>query len=127
MKLLKRNLKSIWYCLYQRIEDLKDNNGYKTGEKKIIYDKPVEILCNVSPATGYLKTYMFGTLENYDKIIIVDDINCPIDENTVLFIDKDPGEWTGEWNGTPIFDYKVRRVSKSLNHISYAVRKVKVS
>ena len=139
MKLLKRNLKPVWYCLYRCTEDLRVNN-LLTGEKKVLYHEPVKIYCNISPATGYAQTYMFGTLESYDKIIIVDDINCPIDENTVLFIDKVPefiskiqnskeskDEDTIEWNGTPIYDYKVYRVSKSLNHISYAVRKVKVS
>ena len=66
---------------------------------------------------------MFGNLESYDKVIITDDMDCPIDENTVLFIDKDP-EFK---DGKPTFDYTVRRVAKSLNTISYAVSKVKVS
>lgn len=33
---------------------------------------------------------MFGNLESYDKVLITDDMSCPIDENTVLFIDKEP-------------------------------------
>ena len=126
MKLMCRNIRPIWYCLYKREEILKDANGFETGKKQIIYSAPVQIYCSVSPATGYSQTYMFGTMESYDKVIIVDDMNCPIDENTVLFIDKEPCECQGEWNGTPIFAYKVRRVSRSLSHISYAVRKVKV-
>ena len=49
---------------------------------------------------------------------------CYLDENTVLFIDKEP-EFDNA--GKPIYDYTVRRVAKSLNFISYAVSKVKVS
>ena len=90
MKIMKRNLKPVWYCLYKCTEDLRDNNNRLTGGKKVLYHEPVKILCNVSPATGYAQTYMFGTLESYDKIVIVDDINCPINVNTVLFIDKVP-------------------------------------
>ena len=41
----------------------------------------------------------------------------------MLFIDKAP-EFK---DGKPTFDYTVRRVAKSLNAISYAVSKVKVS
>ena len=125
MKLMRRNLKQIWYCLYEREEILKNSLGHETGEKQIIYSEPVKIYCNVSPATGYAQTYMFGTLETYDKIVIVDDMNCPIDENSILFIDKAPTKSPDDQYF--IFDYIVRRVAKSLNHISYAVRKVKVS
>ena len=67
---------------------------------------------------------MFGNLESYDKVLITDDMSCPIDENTVLFVDKEP-EFSQE--GVPLFDYRVRRVAKSLNNISYAISKVTVS
>ena len=57
-------------------------------------------------------------------MIVTDDLLCPIDENTVLFIDKEPG-YTED--GTPLYDYIVKRVARSLNSISYAVSKVSVS
>ena len=123
MKLMKRNLSSIHYCLYTERTPLTDADGNETGEYKVGYSEPVELKCNVSPATGYAQVNMFGNLESYDKVIITDNMDCPIDENTVLFIDKDP-EFK---DGKPTFDYTVRRVAKSLNTISYAVSKVKVS
>ena len=61
---------------------------------------------------------MFGGLENYDKVIVTDWMDCPINEQTVLWIDKTPND--GE------HDYIVRRVARSLNSISIAVSKVKV-
>ena len=66
----------------------------------------------------------FGNFVSYDKVIITDDLKCPIDENTVLFLDKKP-EYRE--NGTPLYDYIVKRVAKSRNFISYAVQKVSVS
>ena len=74
-------------------------------------------MCNVSPATGFAQTDVFGYLESYDKVLITDDMDCPIDENTVLFIDKEPQVVDGK----PMYDYTVKRVAKSLNSISYAV------
>lgn len=124
MKLMKRNLSPIHYCLYKGKEPLLDNSGYETGETRISYESPVPLLCSVSPATGYAQVNMFGNLESYDKVLITDDMSCPIDENTVLFVDKEP-EFTQE--GVPLFDYRVRRVAKSLNNISYAISKVTVS
>lgn len=124
MKLMKRNLTSVHYCLYKERVSLKDKDGYETGEYGVGYDNPVKMQCSVSPATGYAQAQMFGNFESYDKVLITDDMSCPIDENTVLFIDKEP---EFDDNGKPIFDYTVRRVAKSLNSISYAVSKVKVS
>lgn len=123
MKLLQRNLQPIWYCLYKGKEPLLDDNGYETGESTFSYHKPVKMMCNVSPATGEAQVALFGSLESYDKVIVTDDMKCPIDENTVLFIDSRPGYNQGK----PTFDYKVHRVAKSLNSISIAVSKVKVS
>lgn len=123
MKLLKRNLQPVWYCLYKNKSDLTDDEGYETGEKTVSYEKPVKMMCNVSPATGEAQLALFGSLESYDKVIVTDDVNCPIDENTVLFIDKKPGYNQGK----PTFDYTVRRVAKSHNSLSIAVSKVKVS
>lgn len=123
MKLMKRNLRPIYYCLYKGREPLLDDDGNETGEYNVGYKKPVKLMCNVSPATGEAQLGMFGNLESYDKVIITDDMDCPIDENTVLFIDSKPGYNQGK----PTFDYTVRRVAKSLNSISIAVSKVKVS
>lgn len=123
MKLMKRNLKPVWYCLYSTKATQKDDDGYETGEDGVSYGEPVKLMCNVSPATGFAQTDVFGNLESYDKVLITDDMNCPIDENTVLFIDKEPQVADGK----PLYDYTVKRVAKSLNSISIAVSKVKVS
>lgn len=123
MKLMKRNLKPVWYCLYSTKATQKDDDGYETGEDGVSYGEPVKLMCNVSPATGFAQTDVFGNLESYDKVLITDDMNCPIDENTVLFIDKEPQVVGGKL----LYDYTVKRVAKSLNSISIAVSKVKVS
>lgn len=124
MRLLKRYLQTIWYCQYQGQEVVTDENGYETGEMQVIYDRHVSLRCSVSSAKGYAQTEIFGSLDNYDKVIITDNTSCPIDENTVLFIDKTP-EYAQD--GTPLYDYVVKRVSKSKNFISFAVAKVKTS
>lgn len=37
-------------------------------------------------------------------MIVTDDLSCPIDENTVLFIDKEPQY---DEDGKPLYDYMV--------------------
>lgn len=123
MKTLARNMRPFIYCLYAGKEMLTDEYGNETGEYKILFSNPVDAFGNISPATGYSQTEQFGSLENYDNVIVMDNPNTPIDDNTILFIDKDYEE---DADGTPIYDYTVRRVARSLNSVSIAVSKVTV-
>lgn len=124
MKIMERNKSTFYYLLFSEKEDVKDENGYGIGEKRVIYDNAVAMRANISAATGQSQVEQFGNFINYDKVIVTDDMTCPIDENSVLFIDKAP-EYDRE--GNPLFDYTVKRVAKSLNSISIAVSKVTVS
>lgn len=124
MRTLERNKTAFHYCLYLRKEDVVDTGGYELGEKQVVYDAPVEMKANISAATGQSQVEQFGNFISYDKVIVTDDMTCPIDENSVLFIDKQP-EFDEDDN--PLYDYIVKRVAKSLNSISIAVSKVTVS
>lgn len=131
MRCLNRNKQPFFYCLYQSTIPILDEYGNESGEKIVTYAEAVKMYANISQATGQSNTDMFGNLENYDKVIVLDDLNCPIDENTVLFIDKAP-EYTevtadAETLSIPLYDYTVRRVAKSLNSVSIAVKKVEVT
>lgn len=139
MKCLERNKRTFYYCLFAGKTPIVDEYGNETGESVITYGSPVEMKANVSQATGQSNTELFGNLENYDKVIVTEDVNCPIDENSVLFVDKEP-EYTNVATHTvtaittnevtvavPVYDYTVRRVAKSLNSVSIAIRKVDVT
>lgn len=123
MRCMNRNKVTIFYCLYEKDIPLRDTDGNLTGEKYSGYGKPIALRCNVSPAKGNAQVEQFGNLNSYDKVIVTEDVNCPIDESSVLFVDK-PVEYTED---SPVYDYKVDRVAKSKNSISYAISKVKVS
>lgn len=124
MRCLNRNKLPFYYCVPTGVLDAVDENGRLTGEHPVQYATAVQMYANISPATGVSNTEQFGNLDNYDKVIVTDDMNCPIDENTVLFVDKAPEYGDDD---APKYDYVVKRVSKSLNHISIAVAKVAVS
>ena len=139
MRCLNRNKQPFWYCLYKNKTAIIDEFGNETGEYIVTYHCPKRMEANISQATGLSMTEQFGNLENYDKVIVTEDMNCPIDEHSVLFIDKPP-EFTSVLTHTPTavttvddsvsvpaYDYTVARVAKSLNSISIAVRKVDVS
>lgn len=101
-----------WYALY---EGTVNDDGEPHNE----YNEPVKALACISGATGYIANAMFGDSIGYDKIIVVDDIDFPVNEYSVLWIDKTPDD--GD------HDYIVKRVSKHLDSIGIAIKKVDVS
>ena len=135
-----RNDTDFWYCQYDPTTEYKvlDSYGNETGEIVPAYGAAVPAYANISPAVGVAQTELFGALESYDKVIVTRDMECPITEQSVLFIDKQP-EWVNIptyaiANNTvanvtyqvPAYDYIVKRVARGLDSISYAVRKVEI-
>ena len=145
MRTLKRNKQPFYYCLLKDssyTNRISDEYGNETGELANQYEAPVLMYGNISPATGQAVTEQFGELTDYDKVIVINDVDCPICESTVLFVDKVPEDTSTESNEesntvlgndqtvqeyeVPQYYYIVRRVSKSLNSVSIAIRKVTI-
>lgn len=122
-RIAERYKSQFWYLLLSGTEPVYDEYGNEVGTKPA-YGEAVFMRANVSAAAGAAQIEQFGNLQSYDKVILTDDTSCPIDETTVLFIDKEP-EYAED--GTPLYDYIVKRVAKSKNIISYTVSKVSVS
>lgn len=116
------NEQSFWYALYDSTTAVTDSYGNETGDPKIVYKTPVQMSANISEASGLAGVQPFGTFTDYDKVIMTDWMDCPIDENSVLCVDREP-EYTVP-GGELIYDYVVRRVAKSLNSVSIAIAKV---
>jgi len=119
MRSLERNKQTIYYALYEDKTPIKDEYENETGEYEILYSSPTPLRINVSAARGENSTRAFGETENYDKVLVTDDLSVPISETSILWIDSLDTEQP--------HDYIVVRVAKSLNSISFAVRKVNVS
>ena len=118
MQGLSRNKRSFYYALYSSATDVTDTSGNKTGERTITYSTPVQMWANISRATGITFTDEPGTEADYDKVIVTFDMDCPIDEHSVLYVDVTPGTGVKP-------DYIVKRIARSLNSISIAISKVR--
>lgn len=122
MKTLERNCQKFYYKLMIGDQE-KVVGGKSTGIHLPIYSVAYEMWANVSPNLGSTETEQFGVSENYERTIVVGDLNCPIDEHTLLWIDnvRNPGNTTENCQ----HDYIVTSVSRSLFHIRYGIKKVK--
>lgn len=115
MRTLRRNKQSIHYALQSGLTEITDGNGLFTGEYEPTYENPVEVKMYVSPGTRKSTLEMFGINGSFDKILITDDLSCPITETTKIWIGIPP---------TMASNYVVVRVARSLNHVTYAVTQV---
>lgn len=123
MQCLNRNKTLLYYSLLEGQTYIKDSDGYDTGETRNTYAEPVKLYASISASKGQDVIELFGVNCEYDKTIIIDDIECPIDENTIVFIDKEPS-WDETNKTLNNSDYIVVRVARSLNFIAIAVKKV---
>ena len=126
MRCLTRNKSKFYYASYIGETETIDENGNATGEYEVSYRKPVKIFGNVSAAQGEMQSRQFGESESYDKVIVLNDRNAPIDEHSILWVDTLPHLNEDGSTDTP-HDYVVRRVARSLNGVSIAIGKVDVS
>ena len=117
MRSLQRNKQTIYYALYEGKKETIDSNNLRTGQYKPSYGEPVSYQINVSAARGTAGVEMFGIDTDYSRTMETNDLGCPIDETTVLWIGKTP-------NGDD-FNYRVTSVARSLNSVTYAIREVK--
>lgn len=123
MRLCERNLKSIYYATYKDEAPITDIDGNETGDYASVYNKPVLLTASVSAARGASDTEQFGVSLDYEKVVVTADMNCLIDETSILWVDVTPTIKNDGTTDTP-YDYEVVKVAKSLNYIAYAVKRV---
>lgn len=126
MRCMVRNKTTFYYASYIGETEIVDEYGNRTGEFSLTYGNPMRVSGNVSAAQGEMQSRQFGESERYDKVIVLDDRNAPIDEHSILWVDTLPHLNEDGSTDTP-HDYIVRRIAKSLNGVSIAIGKVDVT
>lgn len=107
-----------------------DENGLMTGEYVPAYTDPVSIRAALSESIGLnnltaqgvaeLKNY--GIATNYTHRMITEDMDCPVTEESILWYGIEPGT-----RATDVpYNFRVVRVSKTLNYKTYYLRQVDV-
>lgn len=124
MRCLARNRVKFYYASYVGETELVDEYGNATGEYAVTYSNPIALLGNISAAQGEMQSRQFGESESYDKVVVLDD-RAPLDEHSILWVDTLPALNEDGTTDTP-HDYIVKKVARSLNGVSVAIRKVDV-
>ena len=115
MHTLARNRRTFYYATYQGKQKFYDDDGRYTGETEVTYSEPTEARMNISPSLGRAELESFGITSGYTHTIVTDDMDCPMDEYTII------------WYGIPTTEkhnYVVTRKAVALNHLIYALQEV---
>lgn len=133
MRCSERNKRDFWYAPFQSSSNMVDEYGNELNETTVAYGNPVACKGNISAARGETAVRQFGEYESYDRVIVMDDPNTPINEYAVLWVDSIPtlnedGSLATNSDGSPVvpWDYTVKKVARSLNSVSIAISKVTV-
>ena len=133
MRCSERNKRDFWYAPFQSSSNMVDEYGNELNETTVAYGNPVACKGNISAARGETAVRQFGEYESYDRVIVMDDPNTPINEYAVLWVDSIPtlnedGSLATNNDGSPVtpWDYTVKKVARSLNSVSIAISKVTV-
>ena len=113
-----RNMRNFYYATYKEKIEMKDEYGNTSGEYEVIYSNPIKCKGNISSAQGEVQNRQFGDSESYDKVIALSNIDVPIDEHSILWVDTLPSLNDDGTTDTP-YDYIVKKVARSLNRIKY--------
>lgn len=118
MKLLERNKKTIYYATVASVTARYDDYGNETGSPLVNYSTPISADMVLSGTSGTEPFQPFGIGKSYSVVGITDDMNCGIDEQSILWIDSS--------TSTPN-DYVCVGVAKTLDSIKYAFKEVSKS
>lgn len=118
MRDLKRNQSVVFYKNYVNDTEIIDEYGNVTGSFKKEYSDLKKIRLSVSANQGTSEYQTFGKSLDYDRTLLTADMNCDIDENSILWLD-------GADTDKP-HNYIVKKVSRTINQVQVAVKQVNV-
>lgn len=118
MRTLNRNKRHVYYANRITEVKLRDEYGNETGESTPVYGSAKEFSCNISAASGEEAVQAFGSFTGYSRTICVSNVDCPIDEDCIVWFGVKP---------PAAHNYIVVRKADSKNGIMYALQEVSVT
>lgn len=118
MRNLKRNQQTVYFKNLIDSEDIRDDYGNLTGTTTRSYGELQSCEISVSGNKGTTENQSFGVQLDYDMTLSTADMKCAINEFSILWIDR---------LTTEPHNYIVKKKSKTLNQILYAVKAVNVN
>lgn len=133
MRTLRKNKQKMYYANQDREVPITETyyddegNAYEldTGETELVYGEPIEFKGNIAMSGGESEAVEFGLdLSQYEAVLLVGKNTLPIDETSRIWHTSEPTKddkgYTDEYSA----DYRIVKISPSLNFDKYVLQKV---
>ena len=134
MRTLNKNTQTMHYANQDRIvpiyEYYEDEEGnlipLDTGETKLVYGEPIEFKGNIAmSSSGEVEIQEFGLSQaDYSAILVVDKDYIPLTETSLIWFENEPKKDIDGNTDEFSADYRIVKISPSLNVAKYALQKV---
>lgn len=114
MRNLNKNKTKFWIVNCIGFEEILDKDGFKTGEYEPIYSEIKEIKIATYPSDGAVISRLFGKDYSCDFVAVSNDVE--LTKDTLLFRSLPIGDYD------KTYDFKVDKISPSLNSFSYGLK-----
>lgn len=113
MRTLELNKQDVWVVDYEGEVDVKDENGYFTGEIETQYSTPIKHRMSLTTANGKVLEESFGLSSDVEVIVVT---KIKLSKQSLIFL----SEPTSNYDVT--YDYKVTKIIPSINHNQYGLK-----
>lgn len=134
MRTLNKNKQRLFYANQDRIvpiyEYYEDEDGnmipLDTGETKLVYGEPIEFKGNIAmSSSGEVEIQEFGLSQaDYSAILVVDKDYISLTETSLIWFENEPKKDIDGNTDEFSADYRIVKISPSLNVAKYALQKV---
>ena len=98
---------------------------YDTGETELVYGEPIEFYGNIAMSGGEAEAVEFGlNLADYEAVLLVGKNTLPITETSLIWHTTEPTNDTDGNVDEYSADYRIVKISPSLNFDKYVLKKV---
>ena len=126
MRNVCRNERQMWYATYDGLTDVLDANGDIAGQRES-YSEPVEFWAVLSPSKGVAgfggTSYpsFYGVNVDCDRRIMTAELDLPIDETTLIWLDEPETYQDGTANPQSATFTVIAKPADGLNFVSIPV------
>lgn len=113
MRTLELNETELWYVEPIGKVEVKDDDGYFTGELETSYSNPIKINLHLYPASGDILERTFGLSAELD---FVTNSNIKLEKDILIFRNKPTG---GDLDK---YDFTIDKILPSLNNNQYGLK-----
>ena len=119
MRTLQRNKRTIYYALYNGVQEVVDSDGNYTGEQEVSYGEVHTAKMNVSGGRGQAEIELFGVDNPFTRTAVADDLDTPFNTDTIFWFEADPL--------VAPHNYRCTGVSRTINQVVLALAELDIN